>query len=77
MTATTMLTYGQLPQPNRRYGMEFLLVVAVILGTAVVEVLVDRAVGVDLSHLSISGRIIHVVVYELAGIAIAATIWFA
>lgn len=55
---------------------KLLIIFVVIIGTAVVEVFVDRAVGIDLSHLSLPKRIIHGVVYKLTGGAIAATIWF-
>ena len=54
-----------------------LIVSAVIVGTAIVEMLTDSALKVDLSHLSLSQRIIHNVVYKMSGGVIAATVWFA
>jgi len=51
-------------------------VALVILGTALVETLVDKALGIDFSSISSPKRIVHGVVYKLSGAAIAATIWF-
>lgn len=52
------------------------IILCVILATAVVDMLGDVALGVDLSHLSRIQRILHNLVYKLTGAAIfAAALW--
>ena len=53
------------------------IVLLVILATSVVQVVVDKAMGIDLSKVSFPKRIVHNVTYKLAGAGIAAAIWFA
>jgi len=42
-----------------------------------VRVIVDTAMGIDLSGVSLPKRIVHGVTYQLAGAGIAAAVWFA
>jgi hypothetical protein len=53
-----------------------LIVLGVIVVTAVIGVVVDKWMGVDLSHLPFRNRLIHGVTWELIGATIAATVWF-
>ena len=52
------------------------LVLLVILGTVVVHAIVDKSLGIDLSEVSFSKKIVHDVIYILTGAAIFAVIWF-
>ena len=57
--------------------MEKLIVVSlVIVISAVVQTVVDKACGIDFSNVSAPKQITHVVVYEMCGAAIAMCGWF-
>ncbi len=55
---------------------KLIIVLLIIVVGSLIESWVDRALGVDLSGLSTSKRMIHGFVYKLTGGAIAAGIWF-
>ena len=56
--------------------MKLLAIASVIVVGAIIEMVVDRVLGVDFSGLSAPKRFTHGVVYKLSGIALAASIWF-
>ncbi|MBU4421741.1 hypothetical protein KKB41_02135 [Patescibacteria group bacterium] len=56
--------------------MKLLVIALVIIVSAIIEVAVDKALGIDFSGLSAPKRITHSVVYKLSGGAILACIYF-
>ena len=52
------------------------IVVLVILATSLMQAIVDKAMGIDLSEVSFPKRIVHDLTCKLAAAGIAAVIWF-
>jgi hypothetical protein len=52
------------------------IVLLVVLGLGIVQVIVDKTMGIDLSGVSLPKRIVHDLTLKLAGGGIATAIWF-
>lgn len=56
--------------------LQFGIIILAILGLAVIEMFVDKQLGIDFSTIPPLNRVIHGFIYKLSGAVIAATIWF-